>query len=198
MFEKRKTSGKRMSKNMKGKRDKPLSRLALVREGNAEAGGTPNIPRRGRILVDIESITPDPANERKTFRGIEELAETIKQVGLIESPTVIALKDGRYMLTTGERRWRAAKLAGLKRINVVASDPEEERKRRLKSLVSNIQREDLGAIELANALRDTKDDNPEIKTNRDLASFIGKSEQWIGEMLKVLSIPKPLQQQLAG
>ena len=121
MPEKRKTGGKRMRKNA-AENVEPVSRLALVREGNAEAGGTPNIPRRGRILVDIESITPDPANERKAFRGLEQLAETIKQIGLIESPTVIALEDGRYMLTTGERRWRAAKLAGLKRINVIARD----------------------------------------------------------------------------
>ena len=60
--------------------------------------------------MDIESVSPDPRNERKTFRGIEELSETIKRVGIIEPPTVVPLDDGRFMLTTGERRWRASEV----------------------------------------------------------------------------------------
>lgn len=184
-----------MSKSQAAKAER-VSRLSIVREGGAEKG-TPTMPRRGRLTVDIESIVPDPRNERKNFRGIDELSETIKRVGIIEPPTVVPLDDGRYMLTTGERRWRAAKQAGEKRIAVIVGDPEEEQKRRVKSLISNVQREDLGAVELANALQEMKEDNPDIKTNRDLATVIGKSEQWVGQMLKVLSLPKPLQKQLS-
>ena len=184
-----------MSKSQAVKAER-VSRLSIVREGGAEKG-TPTMPRRGRLTVDIESIVPDPRNERKNFRGIDELSETIKRVGIIEPPTVVPLDDGRFMLTTGERRWRAAKQAGEKRIAVIVGDPEEEQKRRVKSLISNVQREDLGAVELANALQEMKEDNPAIKTNRDLATVIGKSEQWVGQMLKVLSLPKPLQKQLA-
>ena len=155
------------------------------------------MPRRGRTVVDIESVIPDPRNERKNFRGIEELAETIKRVGIVEPPTVVPLEDGRYMLTTGERRWRGAKLAGEKRIAVIVGDPEEERRRRLKSLISNVHREDLGAVELASALQEMKDENPDIKTNRDLCAVVGKSEQWVGQMLKILSLPKAVQKQLS-
>ena len=172
-----------------------VSRLQIVRDGRAETS-TPRMPRRGKVTVDIEAIVPDPRNERKKLRSIEELAETIKRHGVIEPPTAVPLEDGRYMLTTGHRRWKAAQLAGRKRLDIIVGDPEDESKRRVKSLISNVQREDLGAVELANALQDMKADNPNIKTNRDLGALIGKSEQWVGEMLKILSLPRMVQRQI--
>jgi ParB family chromosome partitioning protein len=184
-----------MSENTVKKAEPRISRLDLVKSG-AVTGGALKLPKRGRVVVDIDAIIPDPANERKNFRGIDELAASIKQVGIVESPTVVALEDGRYMLSTGERRWRAAKAAGLKQIAVIIGDLEEERTRRVKSLVSNVQREDLGALELSQAIQEMKEENPEIKTNRDLASLIGKSEQWIGSMLKTLSLPEDIQKEI--
>ena len=172
-----------------------ISRLQIVRDGRAETA-TPSIPRRGRAMVDIDSVIADPKNERKTFRGIEEFAETIKRIGIVEPPTAVPLQDGRYMLTTGERRWRAAKVAGEKRIAIIIGDPEDERTRRMKSLISNVQREDLGPVELANGLQEMKDDNPDIKTNRDLAAVIGKSEQWVGGMLKILDLPEDVREKI--
>jgi len=183
-----------MSENSVRKDEGRVSRLDLVRKG---AGvGALKLPKRGRTLIDINAIVPDPRNERKTFRGIDELAASIKLVGIVESPTVVPVDGDRYMLTTGERRWRAAKKAGLKQIQVIIGDPEEERGRRVKSLVSNVQREDLGALELAHALQEMKDDNPEVKTNRDLAALIGKSEQWVGQMLKVGSISESVKEKI--
>jgi ParB family chromosome partitioning protein len=184
-----------MSENTARKDEGRISRLNLVRAGGAGVGSL-KMPKRGRNIVEIEAVVPDPRNERKAFRGIDELAASIKRVGIVEAPTVVPLEDGRYMLTTGERRWRAAKKAGLKQIPVIIGDPEEERARRVKSLVSNVQREDLSALELAYALQEMKEDNPDIKTNRDLSSVIGKSEQWVGQMLKVLSLPEPVQEEL--
>jgi ParB family chromosome partitioning protein len=147
-------------------------------------------------MVDVESLIPDERNERKTFRRISELAATIKAVGIIDPPSVIPLEDGRYKITTGERRWRAAKEAGLKQIPVIIGDAEEEKIRRAKSLISNIQREDLSAMELAHALQEMKEDNPDVKTNRDLAGVVGKSEQWVGQMLKILELPESTQEQI--
>ena len=178
------------------KKENPrISRLQIVRDGRVETS-TPRMPRRGKVSVDIEAIVPDPRNERKKFGGMDKLAETIKRHGIIEPPTAVPLDDGRYMLTTGHRRWKAAQLAGRKRLDVIVGDPEDECKRRVKSLISNVQREDLGAVELANALQDMKTDNPDVKTNRDLGALIGKSEQWVGEILKVLSLPRAVQQQI--
>jgi ParB family chromosome partitioning protein len=184
-----------MSENTARKEEPRISRLDLVRSGGVE-GGALKIPKRGRAMVDIESLVPDPKNERKVFRRIPELAATIKAVGIIDPPTVVPLEDGRYKITTGERRWRAAKEAGLKQIPVIIGDAEEEQLRRAKSLISNIQREDLSALELAQALQDMKDDSPEVKTNRDLASRVGKSEQWVGQMLKILELPEAAQERI--
>jgi len=176
--------------------DEPrVSRLNLVRSGGVE-GGSLKIPKRGRVVVDIESLVPDPRNERKAFRRIAELAATIKAVGIVDPPTVVPLEDGRYKITTGERRWRAAKQAGLKQIPVIIGDADDERLRRAKSLISNIQREDLSALEVAQALQDMKADNPDVKTNRDMAARIGKTEQWVGQMLKLLGLPEAAQEQI--
>ena len=186
-----------MSDNTAKKEEGRISRLDIVRSGAAETTSL-KMPRRGRQLVDIESIIPDPRNERKAFLGIEGLSASIKQIGLVESPTVVPLEDGRFMLTTGERRWRAAKNAGLRQIHVIIGDPEEDRVRRVKSLISNVQREDLSALELAQALHDMKADNPDIKTNRDLAALVGKSEQWVGQILKLTGLSESVQNQIRG
>jgi ParB family transcriptional regulator, chromosome partitioning protein len=184
-----------MSENP-ARRDEPrISRLDLVRSGGGESGLL-KIPKRGRVMVDVESVVPDPKNERKVFRRIPELAATIKAVGIIDPPTVVPLEDGRYKITTGERRWRAAKEAGLKQIPVIIGDGEHERMRRAKSLISNIQREDLSALELAQGIQDMKDDNPDVKTNREVAGRIGKSEQWVGQMLKILKLPEAAQEKI--
>ena len=184
-----------MSENIAKIEEPRVSRLNLVRAGGGDTGLL-KIPKRGRAMVDIDSIVPDPRNERKVFRRIPELALTIKAVGLIDPPTVVPLEDGRYKITTGERRWRAAKEAGLKQIPVLIGDAEDERLRRAKSLISNIQREDLSALELAHGLQELKDDDPDVKSNRDLATRIGKSEQWVGEMLKILDLPEDSQKKI--
>lgn len=184
-----------MSENTARKDEGRLSRLDLVRAGGGE-GGALKLPKRGRVMVDITSLVPDERNERKVFRRIPELAATIKAVGIIDPPTVVPMEDGRYKITTGERRWRAAKEAGLKQIPVIIGDAEEERVRRAKSLISNIQREDLSALELSQALLEMKEENPDVKTNRDLAAQVGKSEQWVGQMLKLLDLPEAAQEKI--
>lgn len=184
-----------MSENTARKEDKKPSRLDLVRSGNV-ASTSLRLPKRGRAVVELESIVPDPRNERKQFRGLDELAASIKRVGIVEPPTVVPVGENQYMLTTGERRWRAAKKAGLRQIPVIIGDPEEEKTRRVKSLISNVQREDLTAIELAQALEEMKADNADINTNRELATLVGKSEQWVGQMLKILSLPEPIREKI--
>src|ERR1035441_4809130 len=136
--------------------DEPrVSRLKMVRSGTGDSV-TLKIPKRGRALVDIDRLIPDTRNERKVFRRIPELAATIKAVGIIDPPTVVPLEDGRYKTTTGERRWRAAKEAGLKQIPVIIRDAEEEKERKAKSLISNVDRKDLSALELAQGLQNMK------------------------------------------
>lgn len=170
------------------------TRLQLIREKGSNA--IPAIPKRGAQLLDIDLIVEDPKNERKTFNNMDGLVDTVKAMGVIEPLTVTQFDDGKYMVVTGHRRLRAAKLAGLKQLRVVITDPEEGQARRRRSIVSNVQREDVPPVELAEALQAILDEDPAVKTQRDLAKMIGKRESWVSDMLRILTLPAPLQQEL--
>ncbi len=170
------------------------TRLQLIREKGK--GAKPSIPKRGAQLLDIGLLIEDPQNERKTFRNMEGLIETVKSMGVIEPLTVTAHESGSYMIVTGHRRFRAAQAAGVQQLRVVITDPEEQQARRRKSIVSNVQREDVPPVELAEALQSLLDEDPSIKTQRDLAKFIGKRESWVSDMLRILTLPAKLQEEL--
>lgn len=170
------------------------TRLQLVRAKGK--GAKPAIPKRGVHLIDMALLVEDPENERKTFKNMEGLVETVKAMGVIEPLTVTANEDGTYMIVTGHRRFRAAEKAGLRQLRVVITDPEEQQARRRRSIVSNVQREDVPPVELAEALQSLIDEDPSIKTQRDLAKFIGKRESWVSDMLRILTLPAKLQEQL--
>jgi ParB family chromosome partitioning protein len=174
------------------------SRLQLVKEmagtGNVQ-GGLP--ARQGRLIVPIDKLIPDQKNERKTFRNMEGLISSVKSVGIIEPITAVPNEDGTFLIRTGHRRWEAAKAAGIEKVEIFLREPENEFLHRTKSLISNIQREDIGAVELAQALQSLMDDDPNIKTQRDLARAIAKDETWVSRILRVLTLPEPLQKKLA-
>lgn len=170
------------------------SRLQMIREKGK--GAIPAIPKRGAQLLAIDLIVEDPMNERKTFNNMDGLVDTVKAMGVIEPLTVTQYDDGTYMIVTGHRRLRAAKIAGLKQLRVVITDPEEGQARRRRSIVSNVQREDVPPVELAEALQSILDEDPAVKTQRDLAKMIGKRESWVSDMLRILTLPPELQQEL--
>ena len=99
--------------------------------------------------VDIELIDPNPFQPRTNFddESLSELAESISKLGIIQ-PITVRLLDGRYQLISGERRFRAAKLAGLKTLPAFIRTADDQGMLEM-SLVENIQREDLNAIEVA-------------------------------------------------
>lgn len=166
------------------------SRLSLIK-----AGFTGESHKRGRLIVALDKIIEDTKNERKTFRNMEGLIASVKAVGVIE-PITVTPEGDRYRIVTGHRRYRAALAAGLQTIEVLIRDPEDEIQRRRKSVVSNVQREDVGAIEMAEALQALLEEDGEIKTQRELAAIIGKREAWVSDMLSVLTLPTPLQAKL--
>src|SRR5262249_51569211 len=151
------------------------TRLDLVKEGLPTEG----IKKRGRLIVNIERLREDPRNERRTFRNMEGLIASLKAVGLIEPITVSPLEGESYQIITGHRRFRAAKAAGLSEVEVLIRAPEDELTRRQKSIVSNIQREDVGPVEMAEALQSLMDEDPRIQSQRDLAKMLGKDEFWV-------------------
>lgn len=168
------------------------SRLDLVKEGVLSQS---TLPKRGRFVVSIHKLLEDPKNERRTFRNMDGLIASVKAHGIIEPITVTAEGES-YRILTGHRRFRAAKAAGLTEIEVIAREPDDALTRRRKSIVSNVQREDIGAVELAEALQTLLDEDPNIKTQRQIAAAIGKSEQWVSSMLSILKMPAKLQHKL--
>ena len=173
------------------------TRLDLIREGAVEGA----FKKRGRLIVSIDRLIEDPLNERRTFRAMDSLVASIQSVGLVEPITVTPAGEGegaeRYQIVTGHRRYRAAKAAGLIQVEVLIRDPDDEKTRRLKSIVSNVQREDVGPVEMAEALQSLLDDQ-QFKSQRDLATAIGKTESWVSRILRILSLPARLKGKLAS
>ena len=167
------------------------SRLDLVRSGRNF-----DLPRTGRLLVSIDKIVENPRNERKVFRNMEGLVASVRAVGVVEPITVTALEDGRYQILTGHRRFRAARGAGLLQIEGLVREPEDERAHRRKSLVSNIQREDIGPVEMAEALQELLDDANDIQSQAELAHAIGKDKTWVSTMLRILTLPVHLRERV--
>jgi ParB/RepB/Spo0J family partition protein len=165
------------------------SRLDLVKSGL-----TGGLPKRGRFIVSIDRLLEDPGNERKTFSNMDDMIESVRRHGIIEPITVTPDGD-HYRILTGHRRFRAAKAVGLAEIEVLVREPDDSINRRFKSLISNIQRENIGAVELAETLR-TLLDSGAVATQRELARQVGKSEQWMSGMLRILELPARLQEEL--
>lgn len=168
------------------------SRLDLVKEGVLFQNP---LPKRGRFIVSINKLLEDPNNERRVFRGMEGLTASVKAHGIVE-PITVTQEGEKYRILTGHRRYRAAKTAGLTEVEVIVRDPEDALTRRRKSIISNVQREDIGAIEMAEALQTLLDEDRSIGTQRKLASLIGKQETWVSDMLQILKIPAHLQKKL--
>jgi ParB family transcriptional regulator, chromosome partitioning protein len=170
---------------------KKPSRLDLVRSGRNF-----DLPRTGRLVLSIDKIVENPRNERKVFRNMDGLTASVRAVGVVEPITVASLEDGRYQIITGHRRYRAARAAGLSQVEVLIREPEEERARRRKSLVSNIQREDIGPLELAEALQEQLDEDGDIRSQAELAEAIGKDKTWVSAMLRILTLPTHLRERV--
>ena len=165
------------------------SRLDLVK-----AGLTGGLPKRGRFIVSIDRLQEDPNNERKTFRNMDDMIESVRKHGIIE-PITVTQEGEHYRILTGHRRYRAAKAVGLTDLEVLVREPDDDITRRFKSLISNIQRENIGAVELAETLRHLLNTGA-VTTQRELARQVGKSEQWMSSMLRVLELPARLQEEL--
>lgn len=168
------------------------SRLQQIKEGGVPPA---RIARKGSFTVSIHKIIEDPDNERKTFRQMDELTESIAKNGIIETPTVTAEGDV-YKIVTGHRRVRAAKTLGLEEIEVIIREPDDAVTRRLKSIISNVQRENIGPVELAEGLMTLLENG--VSSQRELASLIGKTEDWVSAILSILRLPAELQEKLGA
>ncbi len=142
--------------------------------------------------IDIDLISPNPDQPRRTFsdEGLDELAASIREIGIIQPLSLRSASDGGYQIIAGERRWRAAQRAGLRSIPAyvrTASDSEVTEM----ALIENIQREDLNAIEVALAFRKLIDTYS--LTQERLSERVGKSRSVITNHLRLLKLPAEIQ-----
>ena len=134
--------------------------------------------------LKITEVEPNRDQPRKTFNqeSLEELAESIKTYGIIQ-PIVVSKKEGYYSIVAGERRWRAAKLAGLEEIPAIVRDDDEQINKEI-ALIENIQREDLNPFEKALGIRHLMEKYG--LTQEQVAKKLGKSRSSISNTVRVL------------
>lgn len=142
--------------------------------------------------VEIDSIVPGPQQPRTHFdeASLEGLAESIRSHGVVQ-PLLVRRRDGAYELIAGERRWRAARLAGLSRVPVVVKEVPDENLLEI-ALIENIQRENLNPIEEAQAYKKLIDTVG--LTQEALATRVGRDRSYITNYLRLLRLPEDLQQ----
>jgi ParB family chromosome partitioning protein len=142
--------------------------------------------------VDLDSIVPGPMQPRTHFDevSLESLAESIRSHGIVQ-PLLVRRRENGYELIAGERRWRAAKLAGLARVPVVVKEVPDQSLLEI-ALIENIQRENLNPIEEAQAYK--KLIETVGLTQEALASRVGRDRSYITNYLRLLRLPDDLQQ----
>lgn len=157
----------------------------------------PDVDRgRGELfLCGIEEIAPNPNQPRKRFdeESIRELAESIKEKGILE-PLLVRKSGEGYELIVGERRWRAAQRAGLTEVPVLVKDVSHREALEL-GLVENLQREDLGVLEAAQGYQRLIEGFG--FTQEELAKRIGKDRTSVTNTLRLLRLPKEVKERLA-
>jgi len=153
------------------------------------------ISQRTRTIVirniPLEKLTANILQPRKDFGDLTELSESIKEKGILE-PVLVRPKDGKFEIVAGERRYRAAKLAGLKEIPCIEYDVPDNEALEL-SIIENIQRKDLDIYEQSYSLKSLS----EIYgyTHQDIAQKIGKSRVTVTELIRITDLPPNVIQQ---
>lgn len=158
-------------------------------------GSAEEIKTSGSSIFDtlpISSIEPNPDQPRTNFdeEALDDLAESIKQLGVIQPITVRRISDDKYQIISGERRFRAAQKAGLSKIPSYIKTAEDETVMQM-ALVENVQREDLNAIEIAlsyKALTETQN-----LTQEKISSLVGKKRATVSNYLRLLKLPAEIQ-----
>lgn len=149
---------------------------------------------KGAVLVNLTKVEPNREQPRKKFDedSLLELAESIKQFGILQ-PLLVRKKDDYYEIVAGERRWRAAKIAGIKEIPVIVKELSEQEIMEI-SLIENIQREDLNPIEEAQAYKRLI---TEFHLKQDeVADRVSKSRTAVTNAMRLLKLNEKVQQML--
>lgn len=148
-------------------------------------------------MIPIEFVTRNPRNPRRFFDDAElhDLASSIRQHGIVQPIVVRTLARDRYEIIAGERRWRAAQLAGLIEIPVIIRDVDDKTALEI-AIVENVQRSDLNALEEALGYEQLIAEYG--YTQNDLGEIIGKSRSHVANSLRLLKLPDPVRDMLAA
>lgn len=144
--------------------------------------------------IAVENIDVDPTQPRQVFsqESLDELAQSIKAHGVLQPVLVIQQQD-RYQLVAGERRWRAAQLAGLRQIPAIVGQFSQQQRQAV-ALVENIQREDLTAIEQARAIKTLMETHQ--LTHQGLSDLLGYSRSQVTNLLRITQVDPSVQEAL--
>jgi ParB family chromosome partitioning protein len=162
---------------------------ALIPDADLLSGGGDQF-----FYCDIEEITPSPFQPRQKLRDrmLDELVESVRERGVLQPLLVRSTAQG-YQLIAGERRWRAAQRAGLERVPVIVKDTAEPEAYEL-ALIENIQRKDLNPIEEGEAYRRLQEEFN--LSQEEIAKKIGKDRSTVANILRLLKLPKKVQEDL--
>lgn len=155
---------------------------ALIPSARAEGVG-PGLKMVGLDLLDANRRQP---RHRFDDAGLEELSKSIRRTGILQ-PVLVTKEGGRFRIVAGERRVRAARLAGLSEVPVIVREGVTDRDHLLLALVENVQRRDLTVLEEAEAYRHLKDDFG--LTQEDVAERVGKDRATVANALRLLKLP---------
>lgn len=149
---------------------------------------------REYFVCPIELVRPNRSQPRKNFAAdkLEELAASIREQGIIQ-PLVVTKKENCYEIIAGERRWRAAQKAGLREVPVVIREASDQAALEL-ALIENIQRQDLNAIEEANAYRSLVEQL--AISQEEVARRVGKNRTTVTNSLRLLKLPEDVQRDI--
>lgn len=163
---------------------------ALIDTGGVHTQGSSNLNE-----IEISLIEPNPNQPRREFdkEALQELANSISEVGIIQPITLRQVEGGKYQIIAGERRWRASQIAGLTRIPAYIRTVEDEGVMEM-ALVENIQREDLNAIEVALAYQHLAETTG--MTQEMISKRVGKSRAAVTNYLRLLKLPAQVQMAL--
>ncbi len=153
--------------------------------------------RKGRLLgrvaeIELADVRPNPYQPRQSFEeeALEELAASIQQLGIIQPITVRALSDGQFEIISGERRFRASRRAGLKKIPAFVREADTEEMLEM-AIVENVQREQLNPMEIALGYQRLMEECE--LTQERVAQKVGKKRATVANFLRLLKLPPPVQ-----
>ena len=160
---------------------------ALIDMGEIETSGTSSITE-----IELSRIQPNPAQPRREFddESLEELAASIREIGIVQPISLRQQANGTYQIIAGERRYRAARIAGLSTVPAYIRTVEDEAVMEM-ALIENIQREDLNAIEIALSFKKLIEQYN--LTQEQLSERVGKKRTTVANYLRLLKLPAEVQ-----